>query len=105
VRGPGVRKLAQEVGVAPHVALLNSVLAGSVEAPKQLLVRLADKFQVSALVLAEFFRRSFAVSSVPAFKAEQGKPGVPLEPTKWPEAVRALRLSEAETSRLLQLDA
>jgi hypothetical protein len=104
VRGPGARKLAQEVGVGPHVALLNSVLAGSVQAPRQLLARLADKFQVSSLALVEFFRRSFAVSSVPAFKAEEGKPGVTLEPKKWREAVQSLRLSEAETARLLELD-
>lgn len=104
VRGPGVRKLAQEVGVGPHVALLNSVLAGSVEVPRKLLARLADKFQVSSLALVEYFRRSFAVSSVPAFKVEEGKPGVTLEPKKWREAVQSLRLSEAETARLLELD-
>jgi len=54
-------------------------------------------------VLTECFRRTAATATVPAFKAETGKPGLSAQPVSWAEAVKSLNLSEQETQRLLQL--
>ena len=103
VRGPGVRKLAQEIGLAPYAALVSGVLAGTIEAPGKLLERLAEKFDTSTVALVEFLRRSFVAARVPSFKSEDGKPEVALRATTWVEAVRAMKLPKDETAKLLNL--
>lgn len=105
VRGPAVRKLAAELGLGAVPALLNSVLAGTVTAPKKLLEPLADKFETNVAALLGFLVSSFHRQAVPAFKAKQGKPEVAVEQTAWADAVRASQLSPEQTKALLELDA
>ncbi len=102
VQGPKVRKLAAEIGLGKNTALINGVLAGRVAAPSQVLQLLSDRFQVAALALAESFRRSFSANTVPAFKAEDGKPFVQSEPQSWSVAVHSLKLTDSETEKLMQ---
>lgn len=103
VQGPGVRKLSSDIGLGKNSALLNGVLAGRTEAPSKVLQALSDRLHVAALALAETFRRSFAHSTVPAFKAGDGKPVVHPEPQSWSAAVTSLNLSAEETQVLLEL--
>lgn len=105
LRGPAVKKLAAELGLGAAPALLSSVLAGTVKAPKKLLESLARKFDTTAAALQGFLFSSFQQQGVPAFKAEQGKPEVAIEPTPWADAVRASQLSPEQTKELLELDA
>jgi hypothetical protein len=102
IRGPAVKKLAIELGIGPYGSLLSGVIVGRTVAPRRVLNALANKLQVSAESLAELFRRSFAASTVPAFKATENKPQVATQPATWEEAVRALQLDPKETARLLE---
>ncbi len=104
VRGPALRDLAREVGLGPHVALLSSVLAGTVQAPIRLVERLTKVFKVSAFELAELFTQCFERRSLPAFKAGVDKPHVDLAVTSWSEAVRRLNLPSEQAEELLKLD-
>lgn len=104
VRGPALRTLAREVGLGPHVALLSSVLAGTVQAPVRLVERLTKIFDVSAFELLELFTRCFQGRSLPAFKAGADKPHVDLAVTSWSEAVRRLNLPSEQAEELLKLD-
>lgn len=104
VRGAPIRALASDVGLAKQPMLLSGILAGSVVAPAKVLLRLISAFDTSVMALTEFLRRSFDTNVVPAYKAEHGKPQVPVEPTRWAEAVRKLNLSPEETKELLSLD-
>lgn len=105
VRGPGVKKLAAELGLGAAPALLSSVLAGTVKAPRKLLDLLANKFETSVVVLQDYLLSSFHQQGVPAFKAAQGKPEIAMEPIAWGDAVRASQLSLEQTKELLELDA
>lgn len=103
IQGPAVRKLSAEIGLGKNSALLSGVLAGRTAAPSKVLQALSDRLHVAALALAESFRRSFAHSTVPAFKAVEGKPVVNPEPLSWAAAVTSLKLSSSETEALLEL--
>lgn len=105
VRGPAIRKLAAELGLGAAPALLSSVLAGTVKAPKRLLDRLAGMFETTTVALQDFLFNSFQRQRIPAFKAEEGKPEIAIEPTPWADAVRASQLSPEQTEKLLELDA
>lgn len=105
VRGPAVKKLAAELGLGAAPALLSSVLAGTVKVPRKLLEPLARKFETSVAALQDYLLFSFQRQAVPAFKAEQGKPEIAIEPTAWAEAVRASQLAPEQTKELLELDA
>lgn len=104
VQGAAIRTLAPKVGLGKHVALLSSVLAGTVRAPRAVLQHLCEAFESSEVALSELFRLSFESRAVPAFKAENGKPQVARSPTPWADAVRSLNLPADQTSELLQLD-
>jgi hypothetical protein len=104
MRGPAVKPIAVELGLAAAPALLASVLAGTVQAPKKVLASLAKKFEISTVVLHEFFLSCLTRQEVPAFKAELGKPEIAVVQIAWADAVRASQLSEQETQKLLELD-
>lgn len=104
VKGSALRTLAPKVGLKSHVSLLSGVLAGSIEAPKQLLKRLSEHFDTSEISLTTFFRLSCDRRYVPAFKAENGKPQVCKYATPWEDAVKASGLSESQVQELLELD-
>jgi hypothetical protein len=104
-RGPSIRKLAPRVGLGAHAAaLLSGVLVGSIAAPKKLLARLGEVLEVTDATLAEYLRRTFASSVVPAFKVEKGKPQVKPSPTPWRDAVEAMKFAPDLARELLQLD-
>jgi len=102
VKGPRARKLAQEVGIGNYAMLVSGMLEGRIETPPRLLDALSAKLEVSSLALSQVLAESFEESAVPAFKAEEGKPRIHVEPEKWEDAVRSLRLPDDETQRLLQ---
>jgi hypothetical protein len=104
VRGAAARKLAAEVGLGSEVALLNSILAGTVVAPRRVMLRLTKVLDTSVAALTEFFGRVFESREVPAFKAVAGKPRVIDKPTSWEDAVKSLSLSSERTRELLSLD-
>ncbi|UIF86274.1 hypothetical protein [Cupriavidus sp. UYPR2.512] len=103
-RGAAVRKLAPQVGLGTQAALLSGVLAGSIRTPKKVLSRLSEVFEATELALTEFFKRSFESRTVPAFKAERGKPYVSPSATSWEDAVKSLNLPADQARELLQLD-
>ena len=103
-RGAAVRKLAPQVGLGAQAALLSGVLAGSIRAPKKVLRRLSEVFDATELALTEFFKRSFENRTVPAFKAENGKPQISPSATSWEDAVKSLNLPADQAKELLQLD-
>jgi hypothetical protein len=103
VQGPDVRSLAREVGLGSASALLSGILVGAIEVPRKVLEGLVGKFGSTAMTLMECFQRARAAATVPAFKAEAGKPGLVTKPVPWPDAVKSLRLSEQETRQLLEL--
>jgi hypothetical protein len=104
VRGPSARDLARKVGLDGYVALLSSVLVGSVVTPKKVLKRLSEIFEGSEQALSEIFSRSFESKVIPAFKKEGEKPQVATSPTSWEEAVKSLNLKPDKTKELLHLD-
>jgi hypothetical protein len=104
LRGNRLRALAPKVGLGSYVALLSGILVGSIAAPKKILKPLADVIEAPEFALKAFFRRSFENSTVPAFKAEKGKPQVASAPRSWEEAVRSLNLASEEVTKLLLLD-
>lgn len=104
VRGPALRDLAREVGLGSHVALLSSVLAGTVQAPIRLVERLTQVFKASAFELSELFIQCFARRPLPAFKSGGDKPCVDLAVTPWREAVSRLNLPPEQAEELLKLD-
>jgi hypothetical protein len=104
VSGAKARKLAAEVGLGSEVALLNSILAGTVVAPRRVMLRLSTVFDTSVAVLAEFFARLVESREIPAFKATVGKPQIPDKPASWDKAVRSLNLPPERTRELLKLD-
>lgn len=104
IQKPAARKqTAIEVGIGPYPMLLNGVLSGRTKAPSKVLGALATLFEVPRLALNEVFRRSFEESVVPAFKGGGSKPRVAAEQVSWEDAVRGLKLSNEETTRLLKL--
>lgn len=103
-RGAPLRKLAPQVGLDRHVALLAGILAGSICAPRRTLGLLSEILEAPQQVLVEFFKRSFQTRPLPAFKAENGKPQIVCSATPWDEAVKSLKLSTEQTSKLLDLD-
>lgn len=103
-RGPAARRLAVKVGIGEHVALLSGILAGSIVPPKKVMRSLSETFEAPESALGLAFRRTFESRSVPAFKAEDGKPHVSKLASSWEKAVRSLDLSEDQTKNLLQLD-
>ena len=103
LRGAARKEAAVKIGVGPYASLLNGVLSGRTKPPRRLLDSLSAFFEVPATALAEVFRRSFALTPVPSFKAGGTKPMIAAEPKTWEEAVREQRLSLEETARLLKL--
>lgn len=104
-RGVSVRKLAPQVGLGTHAALLSGILAGTIRAPRKVLVHLSQVFEAPQRALTEFFRHFFESRAVPAFKAENGKPHVARSATSWEDAVRSLNLPAEQAKELLELDA
>lgn len=70
--------------------------------PQKLLDALSTNLDVSRVALKQVLVELFEESAVPAFKSEEGKPHVHLEPQKWEEAVRSLALPDDETTRLMK---
>ncbi len=103
VQGTAVRALAREAGLGSASSLLSGVLIGAITAPRALVTFLATKWDSPGWVLLECFHRARAGATVPAFKAEFGKPGIAVEPRPWAEAVRSLKLPDSETQHLLKL--
>lgn len=103
IQGPTTKKVAVEIGIGPYGSLLSGVLVGRTVAPHRILAALGRQLNVSMSALAESFRRNFAVSEVPAFKAPDGQPRLMTQPSTWEQAVRAMNLPPEETQRLLQL--
>lgn len=97
------RELATKVGIGEHVPLLAGVLVGRTFAPRKVLNAISDALEVPSIALRELFSRLFEASVVPAFKASEGKPTIPVVPASWEEEVRGLRLDSKETERLLRL--
>lgn len=104
IRGYRVRQVAADISLAYASALINSVLAGTVRAPRKLLERLANRFGTSIEALQLFLKTTFESQPVPSFKAENGKPLVSIEPTAWADAVRASKLTSEQTKELLDLE-
>jgi hypothetical protein len=63
---------------------------------------LSAYFDEPATALAEVFRRNFAATPVPAFKAGDGKPKLATQPSTWEKSVQEQDLSAEETARLLK---
>jgi hypothetical protein len=103
IQGPSVKAVAEKIGVGPYPSLLNGVLVGRTIAPSRILAALEAHLQVPVAALVELFRRTFAETEVPAYKASGVKPRVPLRPSTWDDAVRAMKLPPRETARLLKL--
>lgn len=102
LKGPAAKKEAAiAVGIGTHLSLFNGVLAGRVEVPSKLLNAMSSFFDAPAIVLAEVFRRNFAATPVPHFKAGDMKPQIAAEPSKWEDAVRELKPAADELERLL----
>jgi len=104
VKGVKTRELAIQLGMGKNSALLASVLQGSIKAPKKVLTELGSKFETPEGTLLHYFKRTFAMRAIPAFKASN-KPVVAQKATSWKDAVKSLKLSPSETSELLALDA
>ncbi|WP_176060976.1 hypothetical protein [Paraburkholderia sp. BCC1876] len=102
VKGPAVRKLAQDVGIGNQGGLMSGMLAGKIQTPRALLKSLSIKLEVSAAALSQVFADSFQSATIPAYKAEEGKPYVRLVPQTWEDAVKSLGLPDDETTKLLQ---
>jgi hypothetical protein len=102
LKGPAAKKEAAiAVGIGTHLSLFNGVLAGRVKAPSKILEAMSSFFDAPAIVLAEVFRRNFAATPVPHFKAADIKPQIAAEPSKWEDAVRELKPTADELERLL----
>lgn len=104
-RGAAVRKLAPQVGLGTHAALLSGILAGTIRAPRKVLRQLSEVFEAPQRALSQFFGHFFESRAVPAFKAENGKPEVARSATSWEDAVKSLNLPAAQAKELLELDA
>ncbi len=104
VKGPKVRRLAVDVGIGNYAMLVSGMLAGTIETPPKLLDAISTNLDVSRVALRQVLSESFEESAVPAFKSEEGKPHVHLEPQKWEDAIRSLALSDDETNRLLKFN-
>lgn len=102
LRGAARRETAELVGIGPYPSLLNGVLSGRTKPPSKLLDALSAFFEVPATALLEVFRRSFATTPVPEFKAGDTKPKIATEPSTWEKAVREQELSAEEIARLLK---
>ncbi|SAL80715.1 hypothetical protein AWB66_06302 [Caballeronia telluris] len=102
VKGPKVRRLAVDIGIGNYAMLVSGILAGTIEPPPKLLDAISKNLDVSRVALKQVLCESFEESEVPAFKSEEGKPQVLLEPQKWEDAVRSLALTDAETARLMK---
>ncbi len=103
IKGPEVKNVAIAIGIGAYPSLLNGLLFGRTLVPRQLYEVLEQYFDAPIAALSEVFRRQFAISEAPAFKAIKAQPTVRTEPCSWEEAVRELKLSPAETDRLLKL--
>ena len=102
-KGKRAGELAEQVGIGrSYASLMSGVLAGRTEAPARVVSALQGLWSVHSAALLESFRRSFEGRHVPAFKSQQ-KPDLAPQPESWEAAVRSLKVSPAETGRLLKL--
>ncbi|WP_369645083.1 hypothetical protein [Variovorax sp. V118] len=104
VKGVKTRELATQLGLGKHSALLASILQGSLRPPKKVLKGLGAMFGTPEGTLSHYFKCSFAMRAVPAFKAD-GKPVLTQRATSWKDAVKSLDLLPNEASQLMALDA
>jgi histone H3/H4 len=104
VCGVNAGALAPQIDLGKNRVLTNMVLGGAVSAPARVLTKLAGVLAVPFAVLQIALERRFAVQTVPAFKATEGKPIVQTERKAWSVAVRELHLSADEEERLLNLE-
>lgn len=102
-QGPKARQVAVDIGIGPHASLLSGVLIGRTLAPAPILSALGEKLGVPIAALSEVFQQNFTSAEVPAFKSPDGQPQVATEPWTWEQSVRALKLSDDETKRLITL--
>jgi hypothetical protein len=102
--GPRARALAVEIGLGEQRGLTNMILGGAVTAPARVLAKLAIALKVPLDALAVALERRFAGQTVPAFKATEAKPTVPVERKAWSVAVKELQLPADEEERLLKLE-
>lgn len=103
IQGPAAKKVAVEIGIGPYASLLSGILVGRTLAPRRILAALGRRLDVPMAALAELFKRSFAMSEVPAFKSLDDQPRLMTQPSTWEHAVQAMNLPTKETQRLLQL--
>jgi hypothetical protein len=102
IQGPAARKVAIEIGIGPHVALISGILGGGIDAPSSIRTAIAKYLDVPLMALIEVFRCSFIESEIPAHKSIYEKPQISAQPVLWKEAVRMLQLPAEETERLLK---
>jgi hypothetical protein len=103
-RGNKLRELAPQIGLGTQIALLSSVLAGTVRAPRKLLTRLSLLIETSEDILSGYFKQALASRTVPAFKSETEKPQIAGTAKSWKDAVLSLHLPKDEVQKLLLLD-
>ncbi|WP_139217561.1 hypothetical protein [Pseudomonas sp. NFPP24] len=103
IKGPQVTPLAAKVGLGKQRSLLSRILSGGVEAPGIILDRLATALGHSRSALQGAMRDNFSNRSIPAFKAENGKPQIESTPMQWEAAVKELALPSTEEAQLLSL--
>lgn len=101
IKGPATRKMAVDIGIGDYPSLLNGILVGRIQAPTKILQALSERLSVSVAALAELFHRSFAIRTVPSYKALNGQPTVNVEPLSWEAAVSKLEADTKEINRLL----
>jgi hypothetical protein len=103
ILGPEAKKVAIEIGIGPYASLLSGVLVGRTSAPSRIIAALGRRLDVPLAALSEVFRRTFAMSEVPAFKSPDSQPRLMAKPSTWQQAVKAMKLPVEETERLLKL--
>ncbi|MFZ5756209.1 MAG: hypothetical protein ACOY3X_04865 [Pseudomonadota bacterium] len=103
-KGAATRRLALDVGLGAHAALLSGILVGSTQAPRKIINKLSDLFSVSEYALREYLKISCQRRIVPSFKSENGKPEVYGGAKSWREMVASLKLPAEQAEELLKLD-
>ncbi|WP_139213400.1 hypothetical protein [Pseudomonas sp. ok266] len=104
VAGVKAGRLGEAIGIGNVRALVNQVLGGIARAPQSLLARMAKELKLSTEAMEAAMALNFEQAPQRSYKAPNGSPRELTEPVSWAEAVKALRLSEAEEGRLLAFE-
>ncbi|MGZ8982329.1 MAG: hypothetical protein ACXW11_00065 [Methylotenera sp.] len=102
IKGPQIKNISVEIGIGSNPSLLNGILGGRIIAPNNLLASISDYLKLPIAILMQVIQAKFEQSAVPSFKSVERKPELRTKPKDWEEAVRDLKLSAAETARLLK---